>query len=238
MKDKLVDVVIISYAKDDNCKNITQACLESLIRSENNFEELFNVIVVESQPDVSWNEISPCIQTYQSPLPYGYHKFLNFGRKKGKAKWVALCNNDLDFIKGWFSKILKASEADPSILSFSPICPLTQTMYGITPHSGIHIGYEIRKQVSGWCIVQKREIYDIIGDLDERFYHWFCDNDYAMTLWEKGIKHALVTDSIVMHHDKNIGKTTEKIVNDASEMYRLTTGSQPIFKEKWQKYLG
>lgn len=229
-----LDVVIISYAKDEYCKNLTLNCIESLFRSEED-PNIFNVIVVESSPEIKWETYFPTnVATYNAPLPYGYHKFLNFGRKKGESEWVALCNNDLQFMKNWFSEILKANRENPGIISFSPICPITQPMYGIEIHSGILKGYEIRKQISGWCIVHKREIYDKIGDLDERFYHWFCDNDYAMTLYDKGINHALVTDSVVIHHDKNIGKTTERVVETNEEMYRLTGGSQTIFQEKWK----
>jgi len=237
--NKKCDVVIISYAKDDYCKGLTKNSIESLFASEDNPYDLFNVIVVESQDGVVWEELFPnSVTTIKAPMPYGYHKFLNYGRKEGDNEWVALCNNDLTFTKSWFTNILKANLENPDIISLSPICPMTQTMYGISPHTGIHLGHEIRKHVSGWCIVHKREIYDLIGDLDERFYHWFCDNDYAMTLWEKGIKHALVTDSIVIHHDKNIGKTTEKVVDNNDEMFRLTSGSQPIFLDKWKKYMG
>jgi hypothetical protein len=234
-KKALVDVVIISYAKDEHCKILTKNCIESLLQSEPKSDSLFNVIVVESEPDVKWEHISECITTYQAPLPYGYHKFLNFGRKKGEAKWVALCNNDLQFGRGWFSKILLASGEFPKALSFSPICPMTQTHYGINPHTGYYKGYQIRKEISGWCIVHKRSIYDIIDDLDESFYHWFCDNDYAITLYENGIEHILVTDSVVIHHDKNIGRTTERVVETNEEMYRLTMGSQSIFINKWKK---
>lgn len=229
-----VDVVIISYAKDEYCKSLTVNCIESLFISEEN-PSIFNVIVVESEPSVRWENHFPVnVTTYDAPLPYGYHKFLNFGRKKGESEWVALCNNDLQFTKNWFSEILKANKENPGITSFSPICPMTQSMYGINPHTGLHMGYEIRKQISGWCIVHKREIYEKIGDLDERFYHWFCDNDYAMTLYQNGIYHALVTDSVVIHHDKNIGKTTERVVETNDEMYRLTSGSNHIFQEKWK----
>lgn len=234
IQNKLLDVVIISYAKDDYCKELTKNCLFSLLHSEENAVDDFNIIVVESEPGVNWDWMAINVNTYEAPLPYGYHKFLNFGRKQGNSPWVALCNNDLEFKPGWFSNILKASEIAPEVLSFSPICPKTQSLYGIKENTGLLMeGYEIRKQISGWCIVHKREIYDKIGDLDERFHHWFCDNDYAMELVKNGVKHILVTDSVVVHHDKNIGKTTERVIKDYDVMYKMTSGSYPIFKEKW-----
>ena len=231
---KLLDVVIISYAKDDYCKNLTKSCISSILNSESNAIKDFNIIVVESEPGVRWEDLAENVKTYEAPLPYGYHKFLNFGRKQGNSPWVALCNNDLEFTKGWFTRILEASSTVPEALSFSPLCPKTQTLYGINENMGLIEGYEIRKQISGWCIIHKREIYEKIGDLDERFHHWFCDNDYSMELMKNKIKHVLVTNSVVVHHDKNIGKTTERVVKDYDLMYKMTSGSYPLFKEKWK----
>ncbi len=230
---KLMDIVIVSYAKDDYCKSLTENCIRSIIGSEKYSENLFNIIVVESQPGVKWESVSDIVHTFEAPLPYGYHKFLNFGRKQGSSQFVALCNNDLEFKDKWFTNIMKASVVEPDAISFSPICPMTQPIYGINENTGIQEGYEIRKQISGWCIIHKREIYNIIGDLDERFHHWFCDNDYSMELQYHNLKHILVTDSVVIHHDKNIGKTTERVVTDQNRMYSMTSGSYPIFKEKW-----
>lgn len=236
---KLIDIVIVSYAKDDYCKGLTENCIKSILASEPDAEKLFgigkifNIIVVESEPGVKWEHLSDVVHTFEAPLPYGYHKFLNFGRKKGTSQFVALCNNDLEFKERWFTNTLKASEANPDVISFSPICPMTQPQYGIFENTGVIRGYEIRKQLSGWCIIHKREIYDKIGDLDERFTHWYCDNDYAMEMYQKGLRHALVTESVVVHHDKNIGKTTEVVVKDNQTMYNMTSGAYPLFKQKW-----
>lgn len=231
----IADIVIVSYSKDDVCKSITENCIQSLLESQYSSDTLFNVIVVESQKGVQWEWMGSNIHTYEAPLPYGYHKFLNFGRKKGASEWVALCNNDIVFSNMWFSNILKVSEANPDFMSFSPICPYTQPQYGIHVNSGNYPGYQVRGQISGWCIVHKRKIYETIGDLDERFHHWYCDNDYAMTLQKHGVKHALVTSSVVYHHDKSIGKITERVVKTEKEYNSLTVDSQKIFMDKWYK---
>jgi GT2 family glycosyltransferase len=160
---------------------------------------------------------------------------MNFGRKLGNNPYVCLCNNDLIFRKNWASEILKTASEFPDVLSFCPICPKTQPLYGILPNTGNYFGYQVRKEISGWCIFHKREIYDLIGDLDESFTHWFSDNDYSLSLYEKSIKHCLVSSSIVEHHDMNIGKTGPAVFS-SEEMEKSTSGSYPIFKEKWRKY--
>lgn len=226
-----MDVVIVSYAKNKNCWDLTHKCIDSLLSSEDEIK--FNVFVVESQNDVDWGSEFKNTKNIRPNPPYGYHKFLNWGRKKGVSDWVALCNNDLIFHKKWATRIIQAHLYNPSYLSFSPICPKTQPMYGIYPNTGVIKGYDIRKHVSGWCIVQRREIYEKIGNLDETFTHWYCDDDYAATLKFLGLKHLLVTTSIVEHHSDVIGKTTREIVENEEELKKMTHGSYYLFKEKW-----
>lgn len=228
----MIDVIILSYAYNDELYFQTDRCIKSILDSEPNSKELFNITVLESQDNISWDHLDNT-KTYNPPKPYGYHKFMNYGRKMGDSEYVCLCNNDLYFTRGWATEILKVSKSNPDILSFSPICTMTQPRYGINPNSGNIVGYEVRKHISGWCIFQKRRIYDLIGDLDERFTHWFSDNDYSLTLYFKNIKHCLVTSSVVIHHDKDIGKTGPYVLSD-SEMYDMTSGSHNKFLEKWK----
>jgi GT2 family glycosyltransferase len=230
----MIDIIILSYSANSYLKNKTRDCLESLMNSEENSNDLFNVLVLESQKKVNWDHFN--VKTVFPPQPYGYHKFMNFGRKMGENPYVCLCNNDLIFKKKWASEILKVSENNPKILSFSPICPKTQPLYGINENTGNYLGYDVRKYISGWCIFQKREIYDKIGDLDERYKHWYSDNDYALTLYTNRIPHCLVTSSIVEHHDKNNGETAPIVLSE-KELEDLTYGSGEIFEGKWKDFL-
>ena len=49
-----VDIIIVSYAKDDYCKDLTRNCIKSIFNSEDNSIDIFNIIVVESQNGVKW----------------------------------------------------------------------------------------------------------------------------------------------------------------------------------------
>ena len=104
-----IDIVIVSYAYNEECENLTRNCIKSLYFSEPDAKEIFNVILVESDESMVdvWIRDYPGVNSYLAPKPYGYHKFLNFGRKKGDAEWVALCNNALEFTEGWYTEILK-----------------------------------------------------------------------------------------------------------------------------------
>jgi hypothetical protein len=61
-------------------------------------------------------------------------------------------------------------------------------------YEGYGVGYEL----AGWCIVARREIFEII-DLSDRVDFWFSDNIYADELQKHNLKHLLVKNSRVDH---------------------------------------
>ena len=223
-----VDVCIISYAKNDDLRKVTEKGIDSLLASDDNVK--FNVFVVESNKDVSYDKY-PNTKTIYTDMPFGYHRYLNLARKQGNAPYVVLCNNDLTYEKNWASEIIKVMYIDEGIMSASPLCPQTQNVDDFSQFL-MWYGYQVRKELAGWCIFQKRDIYNIIGDLDERFEFWYCDNDYSMELKKNNIKHALVSTSVVNHHENQLGKTGETL-ND-EEKQKATHGQFEIFKEKWE----
>jgi len=237
---KHVDVVLVSWAKDKNLKQVTDNAIFSLINED--AEVVYHIYIVESNHSVKYEELSNIIgklphtiKTIHPDVPFGYHRYLNIGRKAGNSEFICLCNNDLTFNLHWANHMIALMNANPSILSASPWCP--QTQGDNKPHEGkAYLGYRVRGEVAGWCIFQKREIYDIIGDLDERFEFWYADNDYAMTLQSKNVKHALVPASVVHHHVNNIGRTGEILDDNKKKEY--TSDQQKVFLEKWGEVKG
>jgi hypothetical protein len=60
-------------------------------------------------------------------------------------------------------------------------------------------GYEIGMQLTGWCIFTSKELWPVIGQLNEKHRFWFSDNVYAEQLKAKNIKHALICSIRVDH---------------------------------------
>jgi hypothetical protein len=222
-----VDVVILSWAKNPNLKQLTEKGINTLLKSENENNVKFNVFLLESITDINYDFPSNVhiIHMYEK---FGYHKFMNIGRKMGNAKYVALCNNDLRYQKNWASNIIKEMESDKNLLSACPVEPVVNMLS--KHYTDDKYGYETRKFINGWCIFQKRVIYDLIGDLDEQFEFWCCDDEYGMTLEGKKIKHALIKESVV-NHDDNGGKSLHELTPDVAKQY--TGGGIEIFKKKY-----
>lgn len=127
----------------------------------------------------------------------GYNKSLNEGAKKGSAEYIAFCNNDLIFSDGWLQPLINALEDYDSV---SPWCKLTHRQWwNNAKPNNIYSSYEVGKCIAGWFIMMKRETWEQIGGFDERFEFWYADNSFAEQLKSKGLKHALVTKSVVNH---------------------------------------
>lgn len=231
----VVDVVIISWAKDDALLQVTKDGLNSLFKSENNIA--FRAYIVESNKDVRYEDMEEyqmkwmhSIHTIHTDLPFGYHRYLNLGRRAGSSPYVVLCNSDLTYENNWATEIIKVMEALPQFQSASPWCPQTQ---GSNEHNkgNVFEGYRVRGELAGWCIFQQRKIYDTINELDEQFEFWYCDNDYAKQLEIARISHGLVCNSIVNHHSENLGKTGKTLTSHEQE--KITIGQSAIFTKKY-----
>ncbi len=223
-----IDVVILSYAKSEEHREMTQCCLDSLHKSNDKTVVEFIVTVIESNGSLrpfSYRGAS----TIYPDQKFGYNRYLNIGIKKGVAPFICLCNNDLIFHPGWANAILDAFQTDSKLMSASPACPVFHPAKNIELNRGTLYGYTVQTRVAGWCIFARRSVFDQIGLLDEKFTFWYCDNDYAKLLEEKNLLHGLVTSSLVTHLQQATTKTfTYK------KWFSLTQLQECYFKYKWE----
>ncbi|TLV03303.1 glycosyltransferase family 2 protein [Dyadobacter luticola] len=223
-----IDVVILSYARNAELQQVTLQALESLEKSEDPEKVRFHVIVIESNKELKPYQY-PFSKTVYPWQRFGYHRYMNIGIGMTKSKYVCIANNDLIFHKGWATEILNAFESDPDLQSVSPACSIHHPEQGIALNSGLHYGYEVRRELIGWCILFKRDMLKITGKLDPAFKFWFADNDYGNTLEKYKLKHALVTSSIVDHLESRTLKT-----KTTKEQMELTSRERFYYEYKWQ----
>src|SRR5690606_27540860 len=126
------------------------------------------------------------------------NRYINIGLKHTRANYICIANNDLFFHSNWFNELVKVFNENPDIKSLSPICPRNHIKYGINVNTGLYKGYRTAIELTGWCIVFKREILTL-KTFDNKLKFWYCDNDYGKTLENNHITHALVTSSVVDH---------------------------------------
>lgn len=225
---KLVDVVILSYAKNSILKKITQDAVSSLLASENQEDIKFNVLVIESNKSLQPYQY-PATKTIYPKDKFGFNRYLNIGLQNTDNEFICFCNNDLLFHKSWASNILAEFDDDVDLMSASPLCSIYHPTIGFMPRSGNYYGYGVRQEIAGWCFFVKRSLFDTIGWFDEKFKFWFADADYAKTLQKFNKKHALVTSAIVDHLD---GVSTTTL--DAQTKLALTAEQYWYFQYKWE----
>lgn len=221
-----IDVILLSKAETPDLRNLTCQAIETLLGSENPQEIRFLIQVYESAETEVYDY--PFCRTYFPKEAFNYNRYMNMGIKRGKASFICLCNNDLIFHPGWASTILAAFRKYPDLESASPLCEINHRERGIHPNTGIYMGYEVRKHVTGWCLFFKRSMLKKTGLLDERFRFWYADNDYAKTLEKGQILHGLVSDSLVDHLESQTLKTKSQ-----KAQLLLTTDERFFFEFKW-----
>ena len=223
-----VDIIILSYAKDNYLKSLTQQTVDTLLASENPDEIKFDVLVIESNKTLQPYQFPNTTTIYPSER-FGFNKYLNIGINYTNNPYLCLCNNDLIFHKGWASEILKAMSADSELLSATPYCPTFHSNTTYKKNSGNFDAYF--GVMVGWCIFVKRDIFDKIGPLDEAFTFWYADNDYCQTLIKHHIKSALITSSFVTH----LGSESLKNI-DSKEQQKLTQLPRFYYSYKWHRW--
>jgi len=226
-----IDIIILSYAKDDHLKQLTEQTISTLLESEDPEKINFNVLVIESNKALEPFQFKNTNTIYPKEK-FGFNKFLNIGIKATSNQYICLCNNDLIFHKNWASEILKHFKINLKIKSANPYCSNFRYPLEITHKSSVicrRKNLNTDGILTGWCIFIERIIFDKIGLLDERFEFWYADNDYDLTLRKHKIDHALIKSSKVTHLEC---KSHDTLGDDLDAM---TIGQRIIFEEKWFK---
>ena len=222
-----IDVIILSFAKNDELKHLTEQSIETLLESENPEEVKFNIVVIESNKQLRPFAYAGANTIYPK-AGFGFNRYLNIGLSSTTAAYVCFSNNDVIFSKHWASEILNAMKIDHTLLSASPICPVFHPKHGFEVNTGNHYGRRAGREVAGWFIFLKRELMHIIGPLDEKITFWYADNDYADLLQKFNINHALVSTSVVKH----LVEST-RLSLDYVKQHKITDGNFIYYDYKW-----
>jgi GT2 family glycosyltransferase len=221
-----IDIIILSYAKNEKLKKLTEQTITTLLTSEDQAEIQFNIVVIESNQALKPYQFNHS-RTIYPDTEFGFNKYLNIGIKATDNPYICLCNNDLIFHKNWAKEILELMASDKAILSAAPFCPVTHVRDGYPFNEKYLPIYHI---FSGWCFLIKRELLNTIGLFDEQYKFWYADADYLNTLKRFDIKNYMVTSSKVTH----LGSQTSDGL--PPKLYKkLTAIPNTYHNYKWRK---
>lgn len=215
----IVDVVILSNAKDMRLHRLTQNAIDSCIAGSNSLP--VNVIVVEQNSKVKYKNAD----IYYEPGKFNYNRFANIGISKGSAEWAMLCNNDVVFHSGWLHALLIA---DHPVMS--PKCPNDYRQKDISENE---IGDQCGRNISGWAIFAKRDVINKIGGYDEDFDFYCADNSFIEQIKVINILPMIVPAALVTH----LGSFTLRTINNKQVYNELTFGCVYRFNQKYGKNL-
>ena len=202
---KGLSIIILSYAIDDEVFQMNRRCIESILDSEQWEGERLEILLIESNKHNSYS-YDDRVKVLIPNEMFNFHRFFNIGLSQTQGDFIAFCNNDIVFTKGWFSAILSVKKKHPEFMCFSPVdrsyplmseavLPCTQDYY---------IGWKNKQHFAAWCFVWERIVFDTIGPFDESFDFYYADDDELQSLRSFAIPNVVVTASEVKHLSQQV----------------------------------
>jgi len=231
------EIIIIVWNKLQE----TKACLESVILKT---KAPFRMILIDN---ASQKETSVFLSNFaakhksnvrliRNETNLGFLKAANQGIEESNAPFICLLNNDTLVTEGWLAELIFTAEKNPKI---GLLNPSSNTLGQKTHIKNIasfaaslgkyHGQAEDMAQVSGFCMLIKKEVVGKIGKFDEVYgIGNFEDTDYSRRAVLAGFMCARAEASYVYHHE---GTSFFKLKNYNSFFEK----NQEIFYNRWGK---
>lgn len=203
------DVIILSLAVDEPTFNTTKSCVDSYIETADDLINKIFVIETNAKFDRSYEQSK--VTLIKPNEQFNYNKFFNIALSNCTAEYIIGPNNDLLMQPDCLQTLLKEFQTNKHIDSISPIDREwhRHTKMYLPSENKLYYGYEVSLHMFGCIFSCRREVFNKIGYLDESFYFFYQDNDYAMSLERCGLLHGVHTAARVKHQSGHSNKYAE-----------------------------
>jgi GT2 family glycosyltransferase len=240
----LVSILLVTH----NALAWTRTCLESLLRRTD--WPRFEVIVADNASTDGtrdWlgdEEGRGSLRAVMLPDNRGFAAGVNAAAAQSHGDYLCILNNDTVVTRGWLSALVRHLERNPEIGMVGP------STNEIANEARVDVGYRELRHLDSWargftsaragradpipmlamfCALLRREVFERIGPLDERFeVGMFEDDDYARRLASEGLRLAVARDSFVHH----AGRGSFQALSD-EEYHRIFRENRRRYEEKW-----
>lgn len=215
--EELTSIVILTWNELD----CTRECLESI---ERNTPEPHEVILVDNG---SSDGTLPYLREFcrersgfhliENGSNLGFAKGCNIGMRAASGGRILLLNNDTVVTRGWLSGLIDALEREPGAGIAGPMTneiagPQKVAAPAYRNHEELeafadafrsgNYGRRIpAKRLVGFCMLFTRELYEEVGELDERFGSGnFEDDDFCLRAALSGYGCVIAGDVFIHHY--------------------------------------
>ncbi|MBQ7499219.1 MAG: glycosyltransferase family 2 protein [Selenomonas sp.] len=248
MEKNLTSIIILSY----NTLEMTRMCLES-IRAHT--PEAYELIVVDNASEdgsLEYLREQADVRLIENQENMGFPKGCNQGLEIAQGDSLLLLNSDTVVTENWLGNLKKGLYSEEKVGAVSCVANYVSNRQQIDVPYGMDMEamqafaagfnhsdpakWEERPHLVGFCYLFRREVYEAVGGLDERFTPGnFEDNDYSLRILEQGYKLLLLRDTFIHHWGSGSFKKVEQESRENSQSYiALSMHNMQKFFEKWQ----
>lgn len=243
---KKVDVIIVHFGSIENTKKA--------IESVEKYASFRQIIVINNNPEIKLEdelEKKKHRIFINNEKNLGFAAAANIGIKlsiEDSADYVLLLNNDATIAHDVVNSLLQVFKRNEIIGIVGPVIKFKREnkfyydMGGtVDGHTGRahHLNEEVRiasdpiqvQYISGCCMMIKKEVIDVIGGFDERFFLYYEDVDYCLRAYYAGFDTYLLPTSVINHKlSASVGYNSKKSI------YHLIRSGKKFGKKYKKKY--
>ena len=240
-----VSIVVVTY----NNVHLTELCLESILR--NTHEPRYEVIVVDNGSSDGtprylrhMTALHPEIRAIFNAENLGFPKANNQGIALSRGQHLVLLNNDTIVPAGWLTLLLRHLR-DPAVGLVGPVTNFAGNEAKVdVPYRtwdemeqfAAECAWRYDGQIADitmlamFCVAMRRDLYDSVGPLDERFgIGMFEDDDYAQRVRAAGHRVVCARDAFVHH----VGQAAFRQLIARGEYDALFARNRRAYESKW-----
>ena len=231
----IIDIIILSLVVDHKTFLKTKKCIESYINTADDL--ISKIIVVESNNNFNKSYNNEKVKIIKPNEKFNYNKFFNIALSECKSKYIMGPNNDLRIQPNCIQTLINELEENDNL---SSLCPIDRDWHAhkkmyLPNDNKVYYGYNVSLHIFGCVFCCKRKIFEKIGYLDENFYFFYQDNDYALCLKHNKLLHGVHTGARVCHESGGTDKIapehckyTPKNMNEQGDILSRKWNNEPF----------